>query len=251
MNREPARSSFAAGEADEGIWVRLGHGRPPFLYLILFYAAYVLAGGFGQGLAIIPGVSITFWPPAGIFVATLLLTSRYSWPWWIAAGGLAELTCNAIWFHNAIPFALIYFSANALVALTAAWLITRFTGEPFRLESLEEVAAFVVLGAGIAPMVSATVIATTDALLGKHAFWTAWPLVWLGDGTGLLVSTPLTLVAVQTWRDRANIPLLRLTLQLHFSSTSESMGDHDSGGHGWREHRLRRRLSCGHRRCGR
>jgi hypothetical protein len=189
---------------------RFWSSRPRFFHLVLFYAAYVLAGGFGQGLALIPGVTIIFWPPAGIFVAALLLTPRDSWPWWIAAGCLAELTCNAIWFHSAIPFALIYFGANALVAVTAAWLIGRVVGKPFRLETLEEVAAFVALGAGVAPMISATVIATTDALLGKHSFWTAWPLVWLGDATGLLVSTPLTLVAVRAWQDRAKIPLPRL-----------------------------------------
>jgi integral membrane sensor domain MASE1 len=51
------------------------------IHLALFYTAYVLAGGFGQGLALIPGVAITFWPPAGIFLATLLLNPRGSWPW--------------------------------------------------------------------------------------------------------------------------------------------------------------------------
>lgn len=187
-------------------WLRRSWGAQPFLlHLVLFYVAYVLAGGFGQGLALIPGVTIIFWPPAGIFVATLLLSSRYSWPWWILAGGLAELTCNGIWFHNAIPLAVVYFSANALVALTAATLIRQFLDKPFRLETLEEVAAFAVLGAGIAPLVSATVIATTDALLGKHLFWTTWPLVWLGDSTGLLVSAPLTVVALQVWQNRAGV----------------------------------------------
>jgi ActR/RegA family two-component response regulator len=44
--------------------------------------------------------------------------------------------------------------------------------------------------------------------------------------------------------------VLDLALQLHFSATSESMGNHDSGDHGWLEHRLRRRLNCGHRHCG-
>lgn len=184
--------------------------RPHVLYLLIFTLAYVMAGGFGQGLALIPGVSITFWPPAGIFVATLLLTSRANWPWWVAAGCAAELICNAIWFHNPIHLALVYFAGNALEALAAAWLLSRALGRPFRLETLEEVAAFVLLAAGLAPVVGATVIAGTDAIIGKHAFATAWPLVWLGDSTGLLVSTPLALVAVQAWRERAGIPPRRL-----------------------------------------
>jgi hypothetical protein len=41
-----------------------------------------------------------------------------------------------------------------------------------------------------------------------------------------------------------------LALQLHFVLGSESIGPHDSGGHGWSEHRLRRRLGFGRPRCG-
>ncbi len=178
--------------------------------LAIFYAAYILAGGFGNELAIIPGVSITFWPPAGILIATLLLNPRRSWPWWVLTGCLAELTCNALWFHNPLILALVYYGGNALEGLTAAWLVTRFAPLPFRLESLREVAAFVVLAAGVAPTISATVIAVTDATLGKHPFLTAWPLVWLGDGTGLLVSAPLTVAIVLAWRERTKIPLRSL-----------------------------------------
>ncbi|QRG09898.1 MmgE/PrpD family protein [Xanthobacter dioxanivorans] len=35
-----------------------------------------------------------------------------------------------------------------------------------------------------------------------------------------------------------------------FGTSSESIGRHDSGGHGWREHRSRRRWNYGRHRCG-
>ncbi len=165
-----------------------------------------VAGGLGQGLHLIPEVAITFWPPAGIFVAALLLNPRGHWRWYVAAAGLGELACNDIWFHNPLPFALVYFTANALEALAAAWLLGRFAERPFRIDSPRQVAAFVGLAAGVAPVVGATVIATTDALIGKHAFATAWPLVWLGDATGLLVSTPMALAVGQAWRARHRMP---------------------------------------------
>jgi PAS domain S-box-containing protein len=184
--------------------------RPRLAYLVLFATAYVLTGGFGQGLALIPGVAITFWPPAGIFVAALLLNPRPHWWWYVLAAGLAELACNAIWFHNPLRFALVYFSANALEALAAAWLLGRFAARPFRFESPGAVAAFVGLGASVAPVIGATVIATTDALIGKHPFWTAWPLVWLGDASGLLVSTPIALAMGQAWREKGRISTGRL-----------------------------------------
>jgi PAS domain S-box-containing protein len=169
-----------------------------------------LAGGFGQGLALIPGVTITFWPPAGIFVAALLLNPRSQWWWYVLAAGFAELVCNAIWFHNPVPFALVYVLANLFEALTAAWLLGRFATKPFRFESPADVAAFVVLATGIAPVIGATIIAITDELLGKHPFMTAWPLVWLGDATGLLVSTPIALALGQAWRRRGRTSDFRL-----------------------------------------
>lgn len=184
--------------------------RPRVAHLVMFFTAYVLSSGLGQGLRLIPEVAITFWPPAGIFVAALMLNPRAQWRWYVATAGLAELAGNDIWFHNSLPFALVYFAANALEALAAAWLLGRFAERPFRLDSPHQVAAFVGLAAGVAPVIGATVIATTDVLIGKHAFTTAWSLVWLGDATGLLVSAPIALAVGQAWRARHRMPWQRL-----------------------------------------
>ena len=202
---------------DETLEVMAGHtgewsvggllrGRPAFWTLALFYAAYVGAATLGDGLSLIPGFAVTFWPPVGIVIATLLLSPRTDWPWWIATGCAAELTCNAFLWHNPAPVAFVYFAANALEPLTAAYLIRRFAPKPFRFETTEQVAVWLALGVGLTPTVSATVIAATEAARGAHMFTTVWPLVWLGDATGLLVSAPLTFVVVQTWRDRSLIP---------------------------------------------
>ncbi len=199
----------------------------PFLqklqYMVLFFAAYVLAAGLGHGLAIIPGVAISFWPPAGIFVGTLLTTPRRSWPWWIATGCAAELTCNAIWFDNPFHHAAIYYVANLLEALTAAWVIRALVKKSFRLEAIEEVVALV-LGACVAPIVGATLIASFDALLNKHTFGTAWQLVWLGDASGLLISTPLTVVIISAWRGRARIQFVRAVEAILLVSTLFAVG---------------------------
>ena len=74
--------------------------RPALWTIVLFYAAYVAAGTLCDGLSLIPGVAIIFWPPVGILIATLLLNPRASWPWWIVAGCAAELTCHALLWDN-------------------------------------------------------------------------------------------------------------------------------------------------------
>ena len=176
--------------------------------LTLLYLAYVATGGLSQGFKLIPGVAITFWPCSGILVATLLLNPRSGWPWWIAAAGAAELTCNVVWFHNPVGRALLYFAGNAGEALVAAALIRRVSGPGFALESRRDVVA-TALAACIGPIVAATTIATVDAAVGRHAFSVAWPLVWLGDATGLLVSLPLAFVTVRAWRDRGKVAAAR------------------------------------------
>ncbi len=200
-----------------------GPGRTPnFWWLGGFVVANLVAAGAGQGLKLIPGVSITFWPPSGIFVAALLLTDRTKWPWWVAGAGVAELIGNALWFHNPLHLAILYFAANAGTAMSAAYLARRAVGGAsrlvrlHRLQSPQNAALFAVLAGGVAPVVSATIIATADAIIGKHTFRDAWVLVWLGDGTGLLLSAPLTLAAAYAWRHRGRI---RAEKTVEFAST--------------------------------
>ncbi|WP_026870936.1 MASE1 domain-containing protein [Inquilinus limosus] len=185
--------------------------RPPFLHLGLFMAAYVLAGGFAQSLAIVPGTGISIWPPGGLFMATLILAPRPSWPWWVLGGCLAELFSNVLWFHSPLPAALLIYAGNALEAAAGAWLVNRACGRPVRLETLREVLALVVLGAGIAPVISATVGSATLAWFGiqSQSFATAWPLWWIGDATGVLIVAPLALVVFQSWRGKARISAAR------------------------------------------
>lgn len=181
--------------------------RPKFLHLGLFFAAYVLGCGFAQSLAIVPGTGISIWPPGGLFMATLVLTPPYSWPWWVLSGCLAELFSNALWFHSPLPAALLIYIANALEAAVGAWLVTRVLRRPVRLETLQQVLAFVVLGAGIAPVVGATVGSATLAwfAIQSQSFTTAWPLWWIGDATGVLIVAPLVLVTFNSWHGKPRL----------------------------------------------
>ncbi len=198
--------------AESFVPINFQRNSPFFLGLGCFVVAYLLAAAFGQGLKLIPGVTITFWPSSGIFVAVLLLNDRRTWVWWVAGGCVAEMVGNALWFHNPPHLALVYFAANTAEAMTAALLVKYLVAHesrdflPDQLESPGNAVMFGLLAGGLAPAVGATLIAAVDALSGKHAFITAWQLVWLGDGTGLLFTAPLTLAAAQVWQNRDRIP---------------------------------------------
>ena len=192
------------------IWKRLESHRPRSRYIVLFLAAYVLAAGFAQLLAIVPETGISIWPPSGLFIATLILSRKWSWPWWILAGLLAELLGNILWFHNPLAVAALIYAGNALEAMVGAWLVNRFCKRPARLETLREVLALVVLGAVIAPVVSATVGSATLATFGMQDFTQAWPLWWIGDATGVLIFAPVALVVLQSWQDMARLTTARV-----------------------------------------
>ena len=181
--------------------------RPRFLYLSLFFAAYVLGCGFANALAIVPGITVSIWPPGGVFMATLILTPPYTWPWWILAGCLAEMFAQLVWFHSPLPAGFLVYVGNALCAAVGATLVNRACGRPVRLETLPEVLAFVGLGAGVAPLFSATVGSAALAWFGvkSQTFTGVWPLFWIGDATGILLVGPLTLVVIQYWRSKTRL----------------------------------------------
>jgi PAS domain S-box-containing protein len=179
--------------------------RPQLWLLGSFFAAYVLGGGFAQSLAIVPGTGISIWPNSGLFLATLLASRPQTWPWWILAGCLGELTGNALWFGSPLAAALLIYAGNALEALTGALLINFALGRPVRLATIGQMLTFVVLGAGIGPVVSATIGGATIAHFGllSQTFTSAWLLLWVGDAAGVLVVTPFALAVLTQWRGDA------------------------------------------------
>lgn len=176
--------------------------RPPFWLLALFFVAYMLGCGFAEALRIVPGISVSIWPPGGVFIATLLLAPFYSWPWWMLAGCLAEMLAQLVWFHSPLPAGFLIYVGNALGAAVGATLLIKICGRPVRLETLRDVLSFVALGAGVAPLVSATVGSAILAWFSiqSQSFTAVWPMFWIGDATGILLVAPLALVLIQHWR---------------------------------------------------
>lgn len=172
--------------------------------LLALFVGYVAAGALSARLIEVQ-IAAIFWPPNGVLLAALLVAPRTRWISCLLVAGAAELTWNAFHWYNPLHHALLYYSGNALEVLAAASLILTLQSGPFRLESLREFGVFL-LAVVVAPVVSAIVIATTNAALGKSEFDETWRLVWLGDATGLLVATPISLVALDAWRRRASLP---------------------------------------------
>lgn len=188
------------------LWVE----RPAAWALALFFAAFLGGAGISQWLAVVPGTGISVWPSGGILLAALLLSGRRQWSWWLLMAVAAELAANLVWFHNSLALAVLISAGNCTAGVVGASLIRRFTDQqPFRLENLRDVIAFVVFGGIVGTATGASISAVSLALLKGADFRQSWLLFWTGDTSGSLIVAPLVIVAMTTWTGRTRIPPAR------------------------------------------
>jgi two-component system CheB/CheR fusion protein len=153
-------------------------------------AAYFGAARLGLTMAFIAEQVTPVWPPAGIALAVTWFYPHL-WPGIALGALLANLTV-----HEPIATACAVAVGNTAEAVLGAWLLRQVA---FRssLARLRDVIAFLVLGAGLSTMVSATVGVTSLSLGGVQpwsSFSSLWWVWWIGDAMGDIVMAPLLFV---------------------------------------------------------
>jgi signal transduction histidine kinase/integral membrane sensor domain MASE1 len=176
----------------------------PGLRTLLIGAAlsvtYVLTATFGFGYAFVAEQVTTVWVPTGLAQAALLLRGRRLWPAvWLGAFAANASTAAPIW--TAFPIA----TGNTLEAVVAAWLLSRLAGFDPALRRTRDTLAFIVVAAGLGPVISATCGVLTLCAAGIQtwsSFWPLWFAWFLGDATGALIVGPAILTIVRGVADR-------------------------------------------------
>ncbi len=148
------------------------------------------------------------WPAGGFLLGVLLLSERRRWPWLLlaatAAGMAAQLAVG-----RATPVAVGLSAANCAESLLAALGWRRLASGRLRLDALHSVLVFAFAGvtaAGVTALLGAGVLA-----LGMGSpYWSTWVLLWLADGVGILVITPVVLVTVEVARGAVRPSLRRV-----------------------------------------
>jgi PAS domain S-box-containing protein len=157
--------------------------------------AYVAAAELGFRLAFVAEQITTVWAPTGIAIATLLLWGQRLWP----AIWLGAFVANAgseapLWTAVAVA------TGNTLEAVAAAWALRRLPRFDDALRRTADAAAFVVVGALLCPVISATIGVTALSAAGVQpwaSFPTLWFDWWLGDALGALIVAPAILVSAR------------------------------------------------------
>jgi serine phosphatase RsbU (regulator of sigma subunit)/integral membrane sensor domain MASE1/anti-sigma regulatory factor (Ser/Thr protein kinase) len=152
----------------------------------------VVAGAYAVGYVLAwkwfsaPGQGASFFPPAGLTVATLVLVRRDRWPVVLAAAATAEVALD-LGRGSSLGGTAGIVLANLAEPLVGALLLLRLVGE-VDLRRKRHLSAF--LGAAVvaAPVVGASIAATTFVYViggsGWLRFASEW---WAGDGLAVLV----------------------------------------------------------------
>ena len=128
----------------------------------------------------------SFFPPAGLTLATLVLVRRRSWPIVLAAAAAAEVTLD-LWNGTWLVACLGYALANTAEPLVGATLLLAAAARP-DLRRTRDLTAFLVCAVALAPVVGGVIAATTFVFVDDHSGWFRFALEWWsGDGLGVLV----------------------------------------------------------------
>ena len=162
--------------------------------------AYAALGALGLALAIPPGYASPVFPASGLALACVLWFGRRALPgiWF----GSVLLNVAQTWLHGSLNptiviVAVVIASGATLQAWVGSWLVNRWQGLAWRdLEREQDAFAFLLLGGGLACLLSASISVTGILVAGaiepaEFVFnWWTW---YVGDTLGVMVFAPLIL----------------------------------------------------------
>ncbi len=194
------------------------HSMPPSLSCFWRHLAVVSALGVAYfGTAKIAfsilrlGVEASpLWPPAGIALGALLLQGRRVWPG-VALGAFFFARSLRVPWSNACGLAF----GSVLQAVVGTIVLRRMQFHP-SLERLQDVLKLVVLGTWVSPIINASISTLVGYLSGAvepDSWLENWWVLWMGDGIGILVFTPLLLIVSRASELRMPIAITKVTEQ--------------------------------------
>lgn len=172
--------------------------------------AYALGAKIASSIPGVNKLATCVWPPAGIAQAAVLLFGRRLWPG-IALGVFFYETLN---LKISLINATISAFCGCLQALCAFTLLQQFKFRP-SLDRLSDVVNLIFCGAVVATQINCSLGTLRLCLTGLVQWSEYWTIRWnwyLGDTLGVLIFTPLLLIAYQKITARHSPNTRRKTL---------------------------------------
>lgn len=169
---------------------------------VLFGAAYFFCAEASSYLSARDGTFVSFWLPAGLSMAVLLLNRTRDWPWFL----IAALPANFIFdlHHDSKPnpsIIFFFYCANTIQAVTGAWLARRFVAERPTLATLKEFFGLIGFAAIFSTTLGAFIGAATMVHFGlSQSFAQSWKIWWGSNAMAILIFMSFILA----WSSKAN-----------------------------------------------
>ena len=164
---------------------------------------YALLARVGLLLDPVGGFATVVWAPTGVSIAAVLLGG-----WWMAIGVWAGAFIANLLTGAPVPTALLIACGNTLEAVLAVAALRRVPGFDPKLQRVNDTIVFALIGAVLAPLVSASIGVAAlrwANLVTAAETWRAGRAWWLGDAIGALIVGPLILAwALLRVRDLSN-----------------------------------------------
>ncbi|HMI90921.1 MAG TPA: MASE1 domain-containing protein, partial [Polyangiales bacterium] len=147
---------------------------------LAFGAAYFACAQAGRLLSAPGQTYISFWLPAGVYAAALLLVERRRWPGLLLAALVANLAFD-LSHGTSLPVTLLFYLANTLQAVLGAWLMQRLVAERPTLGTLRELSGLIGLAALGSTLIGAWIGAGTLVYFRLSSSFMASLAVWWGS----------------------------------------------------------------------
>jgi len=158
----------------------------------LLATIYIVAARAGLRLDAVSGFATLVWPPTGIALAALLVRGYRLWPG-VAIGAFVANSLTGASVAVATGIAI----GNSLEAVVGTYALRRIPGFRNSLDRLQDTLGVIVLAAGIATLVSATIGVSSlylGGIVAPSGFGVTWRAWWVGDAIGALLVAPVILV---------------------------------------------------------
>jgi PAS domain S-box-containing protein len=160
---------------------------------LLFALTYFACADLGHFLSGSHVPFVTFWLPAGLYVAVLLLNETREWPLLALAAFPANLLFD---LSIGTPFSLtlFFYAINTLQAFTGAWLVRRYVAERPSLGTLGEFFGLIGLSGAFSAIIFAAVAAAVMKGFGLSVSFTdSWKIWWGSNAMAILLVAPFVL----------------------------------------------------------
>ena len=182
--------------------------RQNILWIASIALIYFAMARLSLSLVFEPEGIAAIWPPAGIFLSSILLSRRNLRPYLVGVLFIIDFIAEML-TGTPLPVSLIYAFVLTADAVLSSWLLIQFVGEPIDFSKIKDVIGFLLLSVILSNVLWSFLSAVASTHFLETPFLKSFQWWSTSDGIGNLLVTPLILswaslakTGLKTWNQK-------------------------------------------------